>query len=98
MTRDDKGRFARGQSGNPAGRPPKATEAEYIEKVSDVIPLERFGRMLEAQAKRAERGDIRAFEALAKYLAPVIEKREQHNTGGMEIRVTYVKADNTDAA
>jgi hypothetical protein len=80
MARDERGRFKNGNPGGP-GRPPKATEQEYTDAVFDVVPLSRFRKMIEAQAKHAERGDIRAFEVLCKYLAPVIEKHDLTSDG-----------------
>jgi hypothetical protein len=81
MVRDNKGRFVKGVSGNPNGRPTRATEEEYRQAVLDIVPLERWKLMIEKQAIRAERGDLRAFEALAKYIAPPIE-RSDITTGG----------------
>ena len=88
--RDEKGRFLPGGSGNPKGRKPRATEQEYQDAVADVIPIERWCRILEAQARRAEKGDVRSFEALARYLAPVTERQQTEHSGGVEITVRYV--------
>jgi hypothetical protein len=85
MVRDNKGRFVKGVSGNPNGRPTRATEEEYRQAVLDIVPLERWKLMIEKQAIRAERGDLRAFEALAKYIAPPIERQEIEHQGTVEI-------------
>jgi len=67
--RDEKGRFIKGEVANPKGRPPRATEEEYAETFREVIPLERWKRMIERQALRADKGDLIAFKALVLYLA-----------------------------
>lgn len=76
MVRDKRGRFVKGQSGNPNGRAPRATEQEYRDALLDIVPIERWKKIVERQAQRAEKGDIRAFESLAKYIVPPIEKRQ----------------------
>ena len=68
MMRDEKGRFVKGSTGNPKGRPPRATEKEYLDAVYDEIPIERFRRMVTKQAERAERGDIRALEFIVRVM------------------------------
>lgn len=83
--RDDKGRFIKGTTGNPAGRPKKATEAEYHDVLLDVVPLERWRKILEALVKRAERGDIQAFTALANRILPIVTKSEHSGIDGNEI-------------
>lgn len=81
--RNEKGQFVKGYKGGP-GRPKRATEEEYREAVLDIVPLERWKLMIEKQAIRAERGDLRAFEALAKYIAPPIERQEIEHQGAIE--------------
>jgi hypothetical protein len=66
--RDSKGRFIKGNPGSP-GRPPRLREDEYLDLLKDTIPAERWARIVEAVAHRAERGDVSAFKALAGYLA-----------------------------
>jgi len=85
VTRDDKGRFIKGASGNPAGRPPRATEQEYLDAFCEEVPLTKWRVLIAAQVKRAERGDLLAFGALAKYLAPQVEKKDINLTGGLAI-------------
>lgn len=89
MTRDERGRFAKGNPGGP-GRKPRATEQEYRDAFCEVVPLDRFIRMIEAQARRADKGDLKAFEALVRYIAPAIEKQQLEHSGGVEITVRYV--------
>lgn len=100
MVRDTKGRFIKGESGNPNGRPPRATEEEYRLAVLDIVPLERWKMMIEKQAARAEKGDLRAFEALAKYIAPPIE-RQDITSGGEPLnfveKVIYSDDDTPEA-
>lgn len=85
--RDDKGRFVKGQSGNPKGRPPRATELEYLEALKDILPLERFKLIVDSYAKRAERGDTRAAEVLFRYVLPQVSKTEITGKDGNTITV-----------
>jgi len=86
--RDDKGRFINGHKGG-GGRPPRATEKEYLEAFKDAVPLERFLRMVERQAHRAEKGDLPAFSAICKYLGLDIQKIEQNNSGNVTVTIVY---------
>ena len=67
------GKFIKGKKGGP-GRPPKATEAEYLDALKDILPLERFQRIVDSYAKRAEKGDTRAAEVLFKYVLPQVSR------------------------
>lgn len=71
--RDANGRFIKGKKGGP-GRPPKATEAEYLDALKDILPLERFQRIVDSYARRAEKGDTRAAEVLFKYVLPNVNR------------------------
>jgi hypothetical protein len=92
MARDNKGRFIKGSTGNPKGRPPRATEEEYRGTIRDVIPLERFTHQLEALAKRADRGDSRAFDKICDLLGLHVIKTEHSGRDGepLQIVVSYV--------
>ena len=89
--RDGKGRFIKGQTGNPNGRPPRATEQEYREAIKEVIPLDRFIRQLEKLAMRADRGDSRAFDKICDLLGLHVIKNEVTGADGnaITIRVVY---------
>jgi hypothetical protein len=67
--RDAKGRFLPGHKGGP-GRPPRATEAEYLDALKASVPLDRWQRVIEAALQQAEQGDPKARDWLAKYLLP----------------------------
>ena len=84
MTRDEKGRFIKGAPPGP-GRPPKATEQEYLDAFCEEVPLAQWRRLIAAQVRRAERRDLQAFGALANYLAPRTEKRDINLTAGLAI-------------
>ena len=88
VKRDEKGRFVKGTVANPNGRPPRATEQEYIDAVKDIVPLDRFKRMLERQAQRAEHGDIRAFECVVRMIGIEGVKKIAVTSGGNKIVVS----------
>lgn len=82
--RDSKGKFIKGTAPGP-GRQPAATEQQYAEVLKDVVPLERFRLIVEAQARRAERGDIQAFNALAGRLVPERRDLTIEHSGSLQI-------------
>ena len=85
------GKFIKGKPGGP-GRPPHATEQEYLGVFKATIPLERFAKIVEAQARRAEKGDQRAADLIFKYILPLVQKSEHTGEGGgaILVRVEYV--------
>lgn len=66
--RDEKGRFVKGQSGNPKGRPPKTREGRYYEIAVSAVPFKQWRKIIKKVAANAERGDVRALRFLADYL------------------------------
>lgn len=68
MDRDAKGRFAKGTTGNPNGRPPRATEEEYVGRIRDAVSPERWKKVVEQMLKRAENGDVHSARFIAEYL------------------------------
>lgn len=65
--RTSNGRFAAGNAGGP-GRPKRATEAEYLAVLSDVVSVDRWRIICQGAARAAEAGDRHAREWLSKYL------------------------------
>ena len=94
VKRDSKGRFVKGVTGNPNGRPPQATEEEYRGAIKDVIPLERFIRQLEKLAARADRGDSRAFDKICDLLGLKVIKQEVSGKDGDPVRITVEYVNN----
>ncbi|MEM3460242.1 MAG: hypothetical protein QXO24_03390 [Candidatus Micrarchaeaceae archaeon] len=74
VLRDARGRFIPGTAGGP-GRPPRAAEEAYLEALKSAVSLSRFRRIVAAIAEKAEKGDVRAFVALAKYILLPAEAR-----------------------
>ena|SRR6185312_7183817 len=64
---DSVGRFTNGNSGGP-GRPKRATEAEYLQTLKELCPLERWQRIIERALLDAEQGDAKARTWLGSYL------------------------------
>lgn len=85
--RDENGRFVKGHSMKSPGRPPRAKDEEYQAILYEVVPLERWRKMLEAQAKRAEKGEIKAFNAIADRLMPVVNKNEHTGKDGAPLEI-----------
>lgn len=66
--RDTRGRFAPGWKGGPGGArtSTRGQQQEYIDALYEVIPLDRFKRMVDKVATHVEEtGSIKAFEAIA---------------------------------
>jgi len=74
LTRDSKGQFASGNAGGP-GRPPALKEEQYSEIMRRTVDPQRWREAIEAVLKKAQEGDLRAFEVLAKHLLPLPAQR-----------------------
>lgn len=80
--RDEGGRFAKGHSGNPNGRPKKARETRYYEILVSTITFERWKRIVDKAGQQAERGDATARKWLADYIVGVPEQTQNVNLLG----------------
>lgn len=75
--RDEKGRFVKGNPGNPQakGRPKKVREQRYYEIAMSAVTFEQWKKIIEKAAQQAERGDGTARRFLADYLLPTPAQR-----------------------
>ena len=65
--RNGNGRFQPGNQGGP-GRPPRATEREYLSALTEAVPIASWRRIVERAVRDALAGDSRSREWLSKYL------------------------------
>jgi len=65
--RNSDGTFAKGNAGGP-GRPPRATESEYLRVLMGACPLDTFREIVERAVADAKAGDAQARAWLATYL------------------------------
>jgi len=73
------GKFAPGNDGGP-GRPPRATEHEYLNTLFNACPLETWQAICEKATAAAQAGDKDARKFLSSYLLPTVPEREQART------------------
>ena len=69
LERDDRGRFAPGNSGGP-GRPRRQTEADYLVTLSSHVTDDAWSKIIERAVTDAIAGDARAREWLSRHLLP----------------------------
>jgi hypothetical protein len=93
--RDNNGRFVKGTSGNPKGRPPKEREQQYYTIAMNTVTFEEWKGIIKRAAQDAKRGDASARKWLSEYLAPQSQRLEHTGADGdaLEIIVRYVDAD-----
>lgn len=88
--RDDNGRFKKGYSGNPNGRPKRDVEQEYLDAVIGACPLSRWKVIVKKAVEQAERGNPVARKWLSDYLVPPIQRLEHSGEGGGPLLIEYV--------
>ena len=75
MTRDDKGRFVKGVSGNPRGRGKKEVEESYLQAFRDAVSPLDWNAILVRAVTDAKKGDAVARKFVADYLiGPAVQK------------------------
>ena len=84
MTRDEKGRFVKGVSGNPKGRPAREIEESYRAILLDEVTPDDWRAIVRKAKEQAKRGDISARKFIADYIiGPPVERKEiTGNEGG----------------
>jgi hypothetical protein len=92
MDRDPSGRFVKGQSGNPAGRPKKEREEQYLEITLSAVSFTDWRKIIQKARDQAMRGDAVARKFLADYLiGPPVQKLEHGGTDGGPITIQVVR-------
>lgn len=88
--RDENGRFVKGVSGNPNGRPPKRREERYLEITLNTVTFGDWKEIIKRAAMEAKRGDAQARKWLSDYLLGPAKERldittddESLNDGGI---------------
>jgi hypothetical protein len=94
MTRDEKGHFVKGVSGNPKGRAPKEREVQYMNALASCVSVDDWKEIITKAVTDAKRGDTAARKFLADYLiGPPVEKKEITGADGDAIFVTLMEQD-----
>ena len=88
MTRDEKGRFIKGASGNPNGRSPKDREERYYEITLSTVAFDDWQQIIKKAAEQAKRGDAVARKFLADYLIGTAQQKLDVTTNGENINST----------
>ena len=69
IDRDHMGRFAVGNGGGP-GRPKRQAEEDYLQTLSERVPLALWAEIVDKAASDAAAGDAKARDWLSKYPMP----------------------------
>jgi hypothetical protein len=98
MTRDENGRFVKGETGNPKGRPPRAREERYYEIMMTTCSYADWQKIVEKAVIDAKRGDKEARKWLSDYLVGTAEQRLDITSDGgpVTLRVIYDQGKATD--
>jgi len=81
--RTEKGQFAKGASGNPAGRPPKEREEKYHAILLSRVTFADWERIIDKAVEQAKRGDSNARKWIADYLVgPPVQRQEVTGADG----------------
>lgn len=81
------GRFVKGQSGNPAGRPPKSRslQQELKEAFLAHVSVDKLKRVINKVVERAEGGDMRAAKILLDKLVPNASPDDEGEDTGRKV-------------
>jgi hypothetical protein len=92
VTRDNTGKFVKGVSGNPAGRPRKEREERFYDIAVSAVTFDDFNQIVKKAVEQAKRGDTAARKWLSDYLMGLpIQKVEQTGDSNVTLTVVYEK-------
>lgn len=69
-SRNPKGQWSKGTSGNPKGRPARVVERAYLDATIASVSLDDWSAIVGRAVEQARDGDDKARAFLAKYLLP----------------------------
>jgi len=92
------GGFQKGQSGNPAGRPPKVREERYREILLSTVTYDVWTDIVLKAADQAKRGDAVARKWLSDYLVgmPIQRTELTGKDGGPLTWRQFIEGENAD--
>lgn len=94
MTRDEKGRFIKGVSGNPKGRSPREVEEEYRQILVTSVTKEDWAMIVKRAVSDAKKGDTAARKFIADYLIGLPVQRNEHTgADGEALRIEIIRVD-----
>jgi hypothetical protein len=95
VARDANGRFVAGESANPGGRP--KSELSITALIDKAMTEADWLFIIEAQIKRARRGDQKSIEWLTdRRFGKALQATEISGKGGGAIEVIHVRAGDND--
>jgi len=91
--RDKNGRFTKGHTGNPNGRPKREREQQYLDRMGKIVTLKEWEKVVGTALSRAKAGDAAARKWLSDYLlGSPVQRAEISGADGdaIELRLVYV--------
>lgn len=95
--RDENGRFVKGQSGNPNGRPPKERSEKYYLITMTACTYKDWEAIVKKAVEQSKRGNPTARKWLSDYLIGPPTQRLEH-TGADGGAITIINKGNVNPA